>query len=75
MAKVRFRVPVTLEVSESMMRMLEASAPLVRALRDEVNQKALRSLKDAGVVLGREVGRTIRAEQAKRPKRPRRKRV
>ena len=73
MPKVRFSLPVMVEVSDSTLHVLEAAGPFVRALRD--NAPALRAVKDAGVVLGREVGRAIRAEQRKRPKKPRRRRV
>lgn len=73
MPKVRFRLPVTVEVSEGTLHLIESAAPFVRALREHA--PALRAVKDAGAVFGREVGRAIQAEQRKRPKKPRRKRV
>lgn len=74
MPRVRFRLPISIEVTDTQLELLTSAAPFVRAIRE--NAPALLSVKDAGLAMGRAIDRAIRAEQAKRPpKKPRRKRV
>jgi len=68
MGKLRVRVPVVLEVPDATLALLEAAAPLVRTISEQA--PALRALGAAGRTFAKEANRIVKAERAKRPKRP-----
>lgn len=63
-------VPLTVDLPESTLALLEAAAPLVRAIRSQA--PALRVLGTAGRDFAREASRIVKEERRKRaPGRPR----
>jgi len=64
MARLKLRVPVSLEVPDATLALLEAAAPLVRTIADHA--PALRALRDSGKVFAKEANRILAAERRKK---------
>lgn len=64
MAKVRLRVPVTLDVPDAMLALLEAASPLVKTIGE--NAPALRALRESGKTFVKEADRILAAERRKK---------
>lgn len=67
MRKIRVHVPVTLDLPDSAVALLEAAGPFVRAIRE--NAPALKLLGQTGSAFAREASRIVREERKKRPMR------
>jgi hypothetical protein len=65
MRKVRVRVPVTLDLPDSTVALLEAAAPFVRAIREHA--PALRQLGATGSAFAREANRIVKEQRRKGP--------
>ena len=64
MGKLRFRVPVAIEVPDATLALLEAAAPLVRTIGE--NAPALRALRASGQTFVKEANRILAAERRKK---------
>ena len=64
MARLRVRLPLSVEVPDATIALLEAAAPLVRTIREHAPE--LRALRDSGKTFVKEADRILRAERRKK---------
>ena len=63
-ARLRVRVPLSVEVPDATIALLEAAAPLVRTIREHAPE--LRALRESGKTFVKEADRILRAERRKK---------
>ena len=67
--RVRVRVPVALDVPDSLFELLQAAAPLVQTISQ--HGEAIRALRDSGRTFAKEANRIVKRERAKKRARAR----